>query len=365
MKRIVICGGHLTPALAVIEKLEEKHDCQIIFFGRKTATDGSPNVSAEYKEITNRGIPFVNIIAGRLGRKFTKYTITSYLKIPLGFLLSLFYLVKYRPGIVVSFGGYLSTPIVFGAWLLGIDSVTHEQAAVPGFANRLNSLYVKKIYLSWPSAQKYFPKEKSEVIGNLQPQSLTQKTAGDKRVAAFLAKKGDMVLVTGGSQGSHFINQTIFKNIDILGTKLVFHQIGTANYKNDHEAASKIKKANYFAIDYVSPEDIGAVISRAKFVISRSGANTVWDLATLAKPSILIPLPIAASGEQMANALILKEAGSAIVISQKDLTAQTLKEAILKMEDSLPEFEKNAKAFQKTLPKDSAQKLLRFIVSSI
>lgn len=364
MRRIVITGGHLTPALAVLDALQNKKDYQVVFFGRKKATDGSNNLSAEFREISKRNVPFVNIVSGRLTRKFTKYTISSLLKIPLGVLMSFVYLVRYRPALVVSFGGYLSAPVVFGAWLLGIDSVTHEQAMVPGFANRINSLFVKKIFLSWEQTKDYFPKEKCQVIGTPQPQSLFKNSAGDKKVKAFLERKGEMVVVAGGSQGSHVINNLIFENLDLFAGSLVFHQIGTADYKGDHAKAARIKKNNYFAVDYVSPEDIGAVFARAKFVISRSGANTVWDLAVLGKPAILIPLAIAAADEQTKNAKILEVAGSAIIIRQQDLSRQTLKKTIEKMEENLPEFEKNAKAFQKTLPQDSTAKLVRYLTTN-
>lgn len=365
MKKIVITGAHLTPALAAVEGLENKKDYQIIFFGRKKATDGSDNLSAEFREISKRNIPFVDIISGRLTRKFTKYTVSSLLKIPLGVLMSFIYLVRYHPSLVVSFGGYLSTPVVFGAWLLGIESVIHEQAVVPGAANRINSLFAKKIFLSWDETKDYFPEEKYQVIGNPQPRSLFKNSAGDKKAKAFLEKKGDMVVVAGGSQGSHVINSLIFENLDLFAGDLVFHQIGTANYKGDHAKAAKIKKNNYFTVDYVSPEDIGAVFSRAKFVISRSGANTVWDLAALAKPAILIPLAIAAADEQTKNAGILETAGSAIILRQKDLSRRTLKNALEKMEDNLSEFEKNAKAFQKTLPKNATEILTRYIISTL
>lgn len=361
MKKIIITGGHLTPALATVDSLENKKDYQIIFFGRKIATDGSNNLSAEYREVTKSNIKFVDIISGRLTRKFTKYTIPSLLKIPLGFFLSFVYLVKYRPALIVSFGGYLSTPVVFCAWLLGIDSITHEQAVTPGLANRLNSLFVKKIFLSWEQTKNYFPKEKCQVIGTPQLPSLLKKSASDQKVETFLKRKGNMVAIIGGSQGSHAINSLIFENLDLFDKDLVFHQIGTANHKNDHAKAVKIKKNNYFSIDYISPQDIGAVMSRAKFVISRSGANTVWDLASLAKCAVLIPLPIAAGDEQTKNARILQIAGSAIIIDQEDLARASLKEAIEKMEDNLLEFEKNAKVFQKTLPKNSNGKMINAI----
>lgn len=364
MKKVVIVGGHLTPALAVADGLAQKKNYRVIFFGRKKATDGSNNLSAEYREVTKREIPFVAIIAGRLTRKFTKYTIPSLLKIPLGFLLSFLYLLKYRPGTVIAFGGYLSTPVIFSAWLLGIDSITHEQAAVPGLANRINSLFVKKIFLSWPGVRGEFPVEKCEVIGTPAAGLLSRKSSSDKKLNSFVSKGGDMVVVLGGSQGSHAINGFIFKNLDLFGSYNILHQLGTADYLGDHAKASTISKNTYLAVDYISPEDLGAVLHHAKFVISRSGANTVWDLAALTKPAIFIPLPIAAGDEQTKNARILETAGSAIILNQKGLSRQTMKESIAQMEKDLANFEKNAKAFQKTLPQNATQKLTKWILSN-
>ncbi len=161
MKKIVICGGHLSPALALIGQLQKEKDLEIIFFGRKFATEGSANTSAEFKEINSQNLKFVNITAGRLSRKLTIPALISYLKIPLGFIQSFFNLLILRPKLIVSFGGYISPPVVFCGWLLGIDSICHEQPVVPGLANKINSLFVRKIFVSWPDTAKYFPENKT------------------------------------------------------------------------------------------------------------------------------------------------------------------------------------------------------------
>lgn len=364
MKKVVVCGGHLTPALALVDELRNNRNYEVVFFGRKKATDGSSNLSAEFREITKREITFVNIITGRLTRKWTKYSLASILKIPLGFLLSLVYLIKYHPSLVVSFGSYLSTPVVISSWFLGIDTFTHEQATVPGVANRINSLFVKKIFMTWKESQKFFPKDKSQIIGNLQPKLFLHKKSLNKKINKFLSKKGDMVFILGGSQGSHVINDFIFKNLDLFSRYLIVHQVGTANYKNDQEKAYKLKRDNYFPIDYVSSQDIGSIYLRSKFVISRSGANTVWDLATLAKPAILIPLPISASGEQMANAEKLEKAKMAIVLEQKNLTRNILKNAVIRLEKNYNILYQNAQKFKKILPQNPLGKMMDAIFDS-
>jgi UDP-N-acetylglucosamine--N-acetylmuramyl-(pentapeptide) pyrophosphoryl-undecaprenol N-acetylglucosamine transferase len=361
MEKIVLCGGHLTPALALIEELESKKDLKIFFFGRKFSTEGSANLSAEYNVINGKGLSFIPITTGRLQRKLTKYTIPSLLKIPVGLLQSLYYLAKIRPGLVVSFGGYLSVPVVFCAWLLGIDSVTHEQAIVPGLANLINTHFVKKVFLSWPETQKFFPKEKTEVIGNLTRKSLFQKRAPQKRLAQFLQSGKRVVFVTGGNQGSHFLNTLTFQLLPKLSSFAILHQVGTANYQNDYEKSQKIKKKNYLALQYLGPGDIGAAFENAEIIISRSGANTVWDIAMLGKIALFIPLPISASQEQYKNAAVLHKAGSAEILRQNEAAPQKVEQLINDLAKNAQKYRKNAQAFSRTLPKNAAQKIVNYI----
>lgn len=358
MIRIAICGGHLTPALALIEELEKRKDARIIFFGRKYATEGVKNYSAEYRIIQKKkNITLISITTGRLQRKFTRFTIPSLLKIPIGVIQSFFYLLKYRPRVVVSFGGYLSLPVVFCAWLLGIDSLVHEQSALPGLANRVSSLFARKIFLTWPPTLKFFPKVKSKVIGNLTRTAILKKSTPNSKIQKFLDKDGRMIFVTGGNQGSHFLNRKVIDLLPKLRQYLIFHQVGTANFGGDLDKAKRVDNPSYFAVDYLGPDEIGAVMARADLVIARSGANTVWDLAQTAKVAILIPLPISASSEQAVNANILENARSAIVIRQQDASSQKIEKAIIRVFRQHELFLACAKKFSQTLPQTAAQSL--------
>ena len=361
MKKIVVCGGHLTPALALIEKFENDKNYKILFFGRKYATEGSKSLSAEYRVITQKGIHFWVIESGRLQRKFTRFTISSLLKIPLGFLESFIFLLFVRPSLIISFGSYLSVPVVFSGWLLGIDTIAHEQSIVPGLATKINSIFAKKLFLSWPQTLSYFQKEKCQVIGNLVRKSLFKTNAKSRAVKQFLIRSKKLIFITGGNQGSHFLNKLVFGSLDILKDYHIFHQVGTVNYQGDWDLANRVKQKNYLAVDYIQPEDIGAVLNKASVVISRSGANTVWELAVLAKVAILVPLPIAAGSEQKANAEILEKAGSSIVLSQQDIDSKVIKAAVGEIIASYAKYQNAAQKFQKTLPLDASFKIALFI----
>lgn len=364
MKKIVICGGHLTPAIALIEGLETKKDVKIIFFGRQFSMEGNRSPSAEFRVITKKNIQFVKITSGRLQRKFTRYTIPSFIKIPIGFIQSFFHLFIIRPDVVVSFGGYLSTPVVFSAWLLGVDSVTHEQASSPGLANRINSLFVRKVFLTWQKSKKYFNDDKCEVIGNLTRSSLFKIKASDQKIANFIKKNKKLIFITGGNQGSHFLNTLARDLVPRLQDFALLHQVGTANYKNDLEKSKKIKSTNYMCVDYINPQDIGAVYKAAQIILSRSGANTVWDIAILAKVAIFIPLPNSASAEQMANAKILEDALCAQILKQDTASPQNVEASIRNVFKNLKTYEANAKRFSAHLPKNALSKVVNFLNSN-
>ena len=361
MNKLVLCGGHLAPAQALIEHLKAKHDIKIIFFGRKFATEGTDNPSSEYQELTKSGVTFVAITSGRLQRKFTKYTLPSLLKIPIGFLQSLYYLIKYRPNLIVSFGSYHSVPIIFGGWLLGIDSISHEQATIPGLSTKINSLFVKKIFLTWHESLKYLKSQKTEVIGNLTREAIFKKTPTDLKLKKFLQTANKLIYVTGGNQGSHFLNKIIFEILPKLSNFKIIHQTGSTNFRGDLDKAKKIKNANYLAIPYVDSQNIGAVLQKSDLVIGRSGANTVWDLATLKKPAILIPLPHSASGEQHKNAKILEIAGSAVVVPQDQASSQKIINLTNEIFRHYSKYQKMAEDFSKKLSKNGMDKITSYI----
>jgi len=350
MRKIVVCGGHLTPAQALIENLTKEKDLKIYFFGRRYVTEGNKNISAEYKQISNYNVVFKNIIAGRFQRHLSKYALISIVKIPVSFIQSFFLLLFIRPGLIVSFGGSISFPTIFSGWLLGIPSITHEQAVVPGLSNRLNGLFVEKIYVSWEESSNYFPREKTTLIGNLVRHSLLTSSAKKLKPSAK-----NVLFITGGNQGSHFLNTFVFENIKKLDSFNVIHQIGTANFKSDHDKAKAIYQNGYVWYDYISPETLKGIFDSAHITISRAGANTVWELALFGKVAILVPLLHSAGSEQQKNAEILKNADSAVIVEQSDAKGEKLLDIIATIEKNYTSMQKSAQALAKTLPRDASE----------
>jgi len=358
--KIVICGGHFSPAYALIEELEKIPDIKIIFLGRKFTTEGSQNFSVEYKEISRKNIKSHWIVTGRLQRVLSVYTLQALVKIPIGFLQGFFYLLLERPRLIVSFGGSLSLPVVFCGWLLGINSITHEQAIIPGLATRINSLFAKKVFITWPQTRDYFGSGKAELIGNLTRKTIFNKKAKDGKITSFLTNKKKTIYITGGNQGSHVLNQFTFEWIKKIKDYQIIHQVGTANFRGDLKKAESIAEKNYLAFELITPEDIGAVLNGAYLVISRSGANTCWELLQLKKPAILIPLPVSSGREQEKNAQLLKKAGLVEVIDQKDLSIEKLQNTVAKISQNYQKYVKCGEVFAEKLPKDANLKLVKY-----
>lgn len=362
MKKIVIAGGVLTPALALIEELKKEKTWEIFYFGRKTTLEGSQVLSSEAKIIPSLGVKFITFNPGRLQRQFTRYTILSLLRVPLGFIQAFWQILKIKPKVVVSFGGYVSVPIVIASWLLRVPIITHEQTVVFGLSSKINAFFASKIAVSFPQSLKYFPEKKTILTGNPVRKQIFEKNKPDW-FKTIIDKP--LIYVTGGNQGALIINKTVLEIMEQLLTDyLIIHQTGEAHYEVVSEKRNllpKEKREKYFVRSFIDNNEIGWVLSSADLVISRSGANTICELAILGKPSILIPIPWTYQNEQCKNALMLKEAGTAEIIKQNDLTGDLLLKTIRKMSEEKSDYLKNVLRAQELVRLNAAKNLMKEI----
>lgn len=334
--KLVITGGHLSPLLAVLDALPS--DFSVLVIGRKHALEGDKAVSLEYQALLDRNISFREISAGRLQRKWTQYTLFSLFKFPYGFFQAFIILKEFAPDAVLSFGGYVSLPITLACLLLGIPVVCHEQTLGVGLANRIASIWARKVCISWESSRSFFPKQKTVFTGN-PIRKFNPPAGGSEFRIQKTNEKLPIIYITGGSVGSHVINVLVEGCLENLLKKYkVIHQTGDARKYRDFERLEKLKeslgktlKARYHLTKFVKPEDTGSVLSKADLVVSRSGINTVTELLFFEKPSLLIPLPYSQDNEQLENAYFLRDAGLAEVAFQKNLNPSALFELIVSM----------------------------------
>lgn len=330
LKRIFITGGHFSPAKAVISKLS---GWEIYYIGRKYAMEGDKAEALEYKEIT--GVHYLVITTGRLQRKFfvnVGQSIRAILKTPIGFIQALWWLLRYSPKVVLSFGGYVALPVVIMAWVLDIPVITHEQTQSMGLANRIISIFSNKI-----------------LTGSILK----------REVLEAKIKDTETIFITGGNQGSHIINLAVEEIIEKLSKKyVVVHQMGDSAYK-DFERAKKIK--NYFPAKFFTGEQQAETMAASKIIISRAGANTLAEIAYLGKPSILIPIPWASAAEQEKNARVLADLKMAEMIPQEKLTGKTLLKAVEKMAENYDMYLENAKRGKTLVDPRAADKIVEEI----
>ncbi len=330
-KKICITGGHLSPAVAVIEEIqEEKKNWDIIFVGRAKTSRGSVDDSEEKKYIEQLGLPFFSIRAGRVSRIFSLSAIFDFLMIPIGFVEAVFLCIRQKPQCIVSFGGYVGLPVVIAGWLMGIPVVIHEQTHFLGLSNTIASEFADRILLTFPDSKK----QKDNRVRVTGLPLRTSFFSVPKHASFPVTTTKPIIYITGGTTGSVSMNELLFPIIhSLVGDYTVIHQTGQQSYAKSLtvlEALSETSKGSYIPMPYVESNDVSWIMHNAKLIIGRSGANTVAEVAALGKPAVFLPLPWAGSKEQLRNAKWYASHGEAVlIIDQQQISSDELYDKIL------------------------------------
>lgn len=309
---ILITGGHLSPMLTIIPVLK-KQGYSLVVVGRKTTFNNISEPSLEYQLLAkDPKIKFFPLKSGR-------FTTGAWHTLPYeGFLLlkalqqAWQVLKQTRPNLILSFGGYLSLPVCLVAKLKKIPIRLHEQTISPGRANLLLARLANKIFVSFPQSVAWFPQSKTTVSGlGLRAEYSQQNKPKD-----FVKGTKPLLLIMGGSSGSHILNVLISTILpELTQITQVVHQIGDNQFKDFNQAKSK-QSHNYSPYKYLMPNEIGYFYHHADLVVSRSGANTFFELIHFKLPAILVPLPWSANQEQQKHAQLLSESGVAVIFNQ-------------------------------------------------
>jgi UDP-N-acetylglucosamine--N-acetylmuramyl-(pentapeptide) pyrophosphoryl-undecaprenol N-acetylglucosamine transferase len=363
-KIVVMTGGHAGPtAYATIQALkrDNTYSWQITWIGVQGAIEGKRDFTYEYKVFPQLNVKSHWITTGRLQRKFSRYTIPSLVKIPIGIIQAFILILKIKPDVVLSFGGFAAFPVVVSAWLLRIPVVLHEQTAVAGRANIFSSFFAQRIALSRLSSQKYFPKHKTVLTGNPVSDEIKSLANKSKTVPRN-------IFITGGTRGSKILNESVFEIVpQLVNQYKITHQTGSTSY----EQAKHIKKElgdladNYEVNEFFLPHDWQKAMGEADIVISRAGANIVSELLILKKPSILVPIPFSYLDEQTENAKYLSEKGLSRIINQIDLKGSVLITEIKKLVSDYPQIIQRSQNIDNKLDINASDNLIRLITEVI
>lgn len=359
-KTVMITGGHVTPAIATIEELVRRFpDWRLVFVGRKVAIEGTRVVSEEYRLITAMGLPFLPLTAGRLKHDWGWLAVWSFLKIPVGFVQAFGYLIRVRPNIILSFGGYIALPVVLAGWLLRIPIITHEQTSRPGVANRIIDFLAHRICVSFPDEMHTF--WHAPIFTGLP---MRKHTFIPPQKAPFLLDRSvPLLFVTGGATGAVSVNNIVYEALPKLTREFsIIHQVGRLSIEKARHIELPAKgHARYVPVPYLTESQYSWVLSSSDLVIGRAGANTVMELAALGKMGLFIPLPWASQNEQYYNAKYLADRGTSIVLPQNRLTAQMLVDTVREMMAKRKQFEQAARRLAKTIPRNGATALVDVI----
>lgn len=297
-------GGHVYPALPIIRLLQQE--------GYAISWIGSRK-GIERELVSTWGVSYKSISTGKLRRYFSFQNFTDLFRILAGFFQSFFYMLKNRPVLVFSKGGFVSVPPVMAAALLGIPVLTHDSDVDPGLATRINSHFARKIFVAYEKSKTYFSgkqEEKIIVSGNPVRREFFEDTSSLPEEWVRLIGDKKLIIVIGGSLGAQQLNQLVQESLTELTSRyFIVHQMGEKNFKPQ-------EIENYLPLAYIN-EELPALFRRADLALSRAGAGTLWELSASGTAAVLLPLTVGSRGDQVKNAVIFKEAGIAEILSDK------------------------------------------------
>jgi len=329
-------GGHLIPLIAVAKKIKQRvPETELIFIGSRG--------KLENDLMGKEGIPTVGIATGKMRRYFSVLNFLDFFRVIGGIFQCLYLLVKYMPDAIFSKGGYASAPVVLVGWLYRIPVLVHESDSIPGVTNRMLGKFAKRVAVSYPEAEKFFPATQVVLTGNPLREDSAAGDAAKAKSQFALSEFKKTIFVFGGSQGSQLINEKIIRILPkLLQNYQVIHQTGENNLKNVEDKAGvlgiKAGRGGYYPLGFIG-EDLKDIFAAADLVISRAGANSIAEIAANKKPSILIPLKNSANDHQAMNAYSLAKIGACVVLEETNLGENILMAKIEEIMNN-PELQK-------------------------
>ena len=305
-------GGHVIPALAIAHELRDLYSAEVMFIGTSRGI--------ENRLVPAAGFDLKLVEVGALKRVSLAKRVATMTALPTAIFRSRKILRGFRPDVVIGVGGYASGPAMLAAAISRIPTLAFEPNVVPGLANRIMAPIVSSAAVHFEETRRYF--RRCQVTGvpvrraffNLPP-----KPAGSPPT----------LLVFGGSQGAHAINETVMNALAALSEQIpgihLVHQTGERDY-NDAQAAYLRSRASAEVFRFI--EEMPEMFARADLLVCRSGASTVAEVTAAGKPAIFVPFPHATDDHQLRNAQALERAGAAVLIAEKDLTSERLVAAV-------------------------------------
>lgn len=372
-------GGHVTPVRAVINELS-RHDSTVevrFICDRKFYPQAKQIMS--HADIA---VKVQTILAGKLrryhgvsaARQITDvptllHNIGDIVLVALGTVQSLFTLLRWRPDVVFTKGGFVCLPVGFAAKVLRIPLVIHDSDAHPGLTNRILAKWATSIATGAPLENYAYPKSKSRYVGIPVEESFAPLDADEQKEAKSRLGLVDisrpLVVVTGGGLGAKRINDAMTNIAPSLLEEhaSIYHITGQGQY----EAVSRVvpDSVDYIVKPFVY-DGMRDVLGAADVIVTRAGATTLLELAALAKPIIIIPNPMLTGGHQLKNAAVYEQANAAVIVDETSIESQPslLFDAIMELIDHPDKAKEYGKKLQQFAKPDAALDVAEMIVSA-
>jgi UDP-N-acetylglucosamine--N-acetylmuramyl-(pentapeptide) pyrophosphoryl-undecaprenol N-acetylglucosamine transferase len=322
-KKIILTGGgsagHVTVNLALIPKLLEQ-GWDIRYIGSHNGIE---------KELLSQveNVPYYSISTGKLRRYFDWNNFKDPFKVIKGTLQAYNIIRREKPDIIFSKGGFVSVPVIIGAWLNRVPTIIHESDITPGLANKIAMPFATKICVTFPETLEHLNKDKGIYVGAVVREELYRGDASKGFDYCSFKKGKPVLLVMGGSLGSKRINEALRASLQTLTADFqIVHICGKGNIDSH-----LLNVEGYKQFEYVS-EELPHIMAMADIVISRAGSNSIFEFLTLRKPMLLIPLSKGASrGDQILNARSFKKSGYCEMLMEEELSNETLVKAVYEL----------------------------------
>ncbi|MDD6327423.1 MAG: undecaprenyldiphospho-muramoylpentapeptide beta-N-acetylglucosaminyltransferase [Lachnospiraceae bacterium] len=334
MKKIVLTGGgtagHVTPNMALIPTLKAR-GYEIHYIG---SYDG-----IEKKLIEEMGIPYHGISTGKLRRYFSLENFTDPFRVIKGLSQAKKLMKELSPDVVFSKGGFVAVPVVLAASSKKIPCIIHESDMTPGLANKICIPKATKVCCNFPEAAENLPKDKAVVTGTPIREELFSGDSIKAMQFCGFTEVRPTLLVVGGSAGALRVNEAIWSCLNELVKDFnIIHLCGKDKMNPDLNNVP-----NYVQFEYIKQE-LKDLLALADVVVSRAGANAICELLALQKPSVLIPLSLAASrGDQILNAKSFEKSGYAKLLLEEDVTDKSLLAAVHEVYEHRDEYKTSMK----------------------
>lgn len=325
-------GGHIYPAIAIADKFKEMDpSTEILYVGN--------DEGIEKDIVPKSGYNLALVDARWLDKSNVWQLVKTGARVAKGTLEAHRVIRRFKPDVVIGTGGYVCFPVIVAAGMYGARTFLHEQNAYPGLANRTLEKHVDRVFLGFKDAEKFFKnQEKCIETGNPVRKSFFTLDRNQARKKLGFNQDDFIVFSFGGSLGAEKINEVAFELMQVLngheGAAMVF---GTGKWyyeetlKKASERGIEIKE-NIRIKDYI--EDMENYLAACDLVISRAGALSVAETTVCGKAAVLIPSPNVTGNHQYYNAKAVADRGGAVLIEEKDLTAESLIREVMRLKNN-------------------------------